>query len=47
MFLERPLIERMCHSLGFARTIRFVDGTDAPWDGSPMWQSTAILAKPE
>lgn len=45
-FIERDVIELWCTKLDFPLT-QFVDGSESPWNGSPLWQAVAILQKPK
>ena len=42
--LERSVIDLFCTKLGLVRKV-FVDGTDAPWAGSCLGQSLAVISK--
>lgn len=44
MFIERNAISVWCRHLGY-ELVEFIDGTAAPFGGSPLGQSTAILRK--
>jgi ubiquinone/menaquinone biosynthesis C-methylase UbiE len=45
MFVERTAIELWCQKLGY-ELVAYVGGTEAPWKGQALGQSTAILLKP-
>jgi 2-polyprenyl-3-methyl-5-hydroxy-6-metoxy-1,4-benzoquinol methylase len=45
MFIERNVINVWCEHLGF-EVVEIVNGADAPWQGKPLGQCTAILRKP-
>ena len=44
-FIERSVIDLWCAKLGLTREA-FIDGSDAPWGGAPLWQSLAVLRRP-
>ncbi|MBV9392756.1 MAG: class I SAM-dependent methyltransferase [Verrucomicrobia bacterium] len=43
-FMERSVIDVWCTRLGYV-VQDYITGTEAPWGGSPLWQSVAILKK--
>ena len=43
--IERGAIDAWASHLGFVREA-FISGTEAPWGSHPIWQSVAILRKP-
>lgn len=43
--IERNVICLWSKKLDF-RNLEFIDGCDAPWTGSPLWQTVAIMQKP-
>lgn len=43
--IERDVVKRWAEKLGYTN-LEIVDGHDAPWGGSAMWQSVAIMQKP-
>ncbi len=43
-FIERNAIARWAEDLGFSEP-EFIDAASAPWGGSPLGQSTAVLVK--
>jgi 2-polyprenyl-3-methyl-5-hydroxy-6-metoxy-1,4-benzoquinol methylase len=45
MFVERSVIQLWAEHLGF-EVVEIVNGADAPWEGAPLGQCTAILRKP-
>jgi len=45
IFIERNVIQIWCAHLGF-ELVELVDGANAPWNGAPLGQCTAILRKP-
>jgi len=45
MFIERSVMETWSNRLGYVMEV-YIPGTEAPWDGKPLWQSVAILRKP-
>ena len=45
MFIERNVIPIWAGHLGF-EVVEIVEGADAPWNGKPLGQCTAILRKP-